>query len=55
MASWNSTAQKIIGYTSEEIVGKHFGISYQPNQRRAGVPNRALELAIQKGRHEVEG
>jgi PAS domain S-box-containing protein len=55
VASWNSTAQKIIGYTSEEIVGKHFGILYRPDERRAGVPNRALELAIQKGRHEVEG
>jgi PAS domain S-box-containing protein len=55
VASWNSTAQKIIGYTSEEIVGKHFGILYRPDERRAGVPNRAVELAIQKGRHEVEG
>ena len=55
MASWNSTAQKIIGYTSEEIVGKHFGILYRPDERRAGVPIRALELAIQRGRHEVEG
>ncbi|MGB6284788.1 MAG: MASE1 domain-containing protein, partial [Xanthobacteraceae bacterium] len=55
VASWNSTAQKIIGYTSKEIVGKHFGILYRPDERRAGVPIRALELAIQKGRHEVEG
>ncbi|HTE76066.1 MAG TPA: MASE1 domain-containing protein [Xanthobacteraceae bacterium] len=55
VASWNSTAQKIIGYTSEEIVGKHFGILYRPDERRASVPIRALELAIQKGRHEVEG
>ncbi len=55
VASWNNTAQKIIGYTSEEIVGKHFSILYRPDERHAGVPIRALELAIQKGRHEVEG
>jgi PAS domain S-box-containing protein len=55
VVSWNGTAQKIIGYTSEEIVGKHFSILYRPDERRAGVPIRALELAIQKGRHEVEG
>jgi PAS domain S-box-containing protein len=55
VASWNSTAQKIIGYTSKEVVGKHFGLLYRPDERRAGVPVRALELAIQKGRHEVEG
>jgi len=55
VASWNSTAQQIIGYTSQEIVGKHFSIFYRPDERRAGVPNRALELAGQKGRHEMEG
>ena len=55
VASWNSAAQQIIGYTTEEIVGKHFGIFYRPDERRAGEPNRALELAIQKGKHEVEG
>src|SRR5215813_4760364 len=55
VASWNSTAQKIIGYMTQEIVGKHFSIFYRPDERRAGVPNRALELAVQKGRHEMEG
>jgi PAS domain S-box-containing protein len=55
VASWNSTAQKIMGYTAEEIIGKHFGIFYRPDERRAGAPNRALELAIQSGKHEVEG
>ena len=55
VASWNSTAQKIIGYTSEEIVGKHFSILYRPDERRGSVPIQALELAVQKGRHEVEG
>jgi PAS domain S-box-containing protein len=55
VTSWNSTAQKIIGYTLEEIIGKHFGIFYRPDERRAGSPSRALESAIQGGKHEVEG
>ena len=55
IASWNSAAQKIMGYTAEEIIGKHFGIFYRPDERRAGEPHRALELAIQRGKHEVEG
>ena len=55
VASWNTTAQKIIGYTTQEIVGKHFSIFYRPDERRAGVPSRAMELAVQKGRHEMEG
>src|SRR6202047_5062152 len=55
IASWNSADQKIMGYTAEEIIGKHFGILYRPDERRAGAPDRALELANQRGKHEVEG
>jgi PAS domain S-box-containing protein len=55
IASWNSSAQRIIGYKSDEIIGKYFGILYRPDERRAGEPNRALELAIRHGKHEVEG
>ncbi|MGC2471642.1 MAG: PAS domain S-box protein, partial [Pseudolabrys sp.] len=55
VASWNSSAQKIMGYTTEEVVGKHFGIFFRPDERRTGEPNRALEGAIQRGKHEVEG
>jgi PAS domain S-box-containing protein len=55
VTSWNSTAQKIMGYTTEEIVGKHVGIFYRPDERRAGSPTRALESATREGKHEVEG
>jgi len=55
VASWNSGAQKVMGYAAEEVIGKNFGIFYRPDERRAGAPNRALELAVQRGKHEVEG
>jgi PAS domain S-box-containing protein len=55
VASWNSTAQHIIGYAADEIVGKHFGVFYRPDERRSGEPNRVLELAIKNGKHAVEG
>src|SRR3954454_17374611 len=55
VASWNSAAQKIMCYSAEEIIGKHFGIFYRPDERRAGAPNRALESAIQRGKHDIEG
>ena len=55
VASWNGAAQKIMGYSAEEIIGKHFGMFYRPDERRAGDPNRALELAIQRGKHDIEG
>jgi PAS domain S-box-containing protein len=55
VASWNGNAQHIIGYKTDEIVGKHFGILFRPDERRAGEPKHALELAIRNGKHEVEG
>jgi PAS domain S-box-containing protein len=55
IASWNGSAQKIMGYTTKEVVGKHFGIFFRPDERRTGEPNRALEQAIQRGKHEIEG
>jgi PAS domain S-box-containing protein len=55
VASWNSGAQRVMGYTAEEIIGQNFGIFYRPDERRADLPNRALESAIQIGKHEVEG
>ncbi len=55
VASWNSTAQQIIGYTSDEIIGKHFGVFYRPDERRSGEPDRVLELAVKNGKHAVEG
>ena len=55
VASWNNAAMQIIGYTANEVMGKHFAMFYRPDERRAGEPNRSLELAIQRGKHEVEG
>jgi PAS domain S-box-containing protein len=55
VASWNKAAEQIIGYSADEIMGKHFGIFYRPDERRAGEPNRTLDWAVQKGKHEVEG
>jgi PAS domain S-box-containing protein len=55
VASWNSAAQQITGYTADEILGQHFGIFYRPDERRTGDPNRALEMAAQKGKYDVEG
>jgi len=55
VASWNSGAQKVMGYTAEEIMGKSFATFFRPDERRVGAPNRTLELAIQRGKYEVEG
>lgn len=55
VASWNSGAQRIKGYRQEEIVGQHFSRFYTDEDRSAGLPKRALEIAEQDGRYEKEG
>ena len=53
--NWNKGAEKIKGYTASEIVGKDFRLFYTDEDRKAGVPERLLQQAIEKGRAEHEG
>jgi PAS domain S-box-containing protein len=55
VTSWNAGAQKIKGYTSEEIIGQHFSLFYTERDRAAGVPARALYAAAHDGKFEAEG
>ena len=55
VTSWNEGAQRIKGYPTSEIMGKHFSIFYTEEDREAGVPKRALETAKREGRYEAEG
>ena len=55
VVSWNSGAQKLKGYTREEIVGQHFSKFYPPDSVASGWPQEELRLARQRGRFEDEG
>lgn len=55
IAGWNPGAQRIKGYTAEEIVGQHFSRFYTPEDLEAGKPQRELEIATKTGRYEEEG
>jgi len=55
IATWNSGAQRIKGYNQSEIIGKHFSTFYTEEDRKADVPNRALEIAATTGKYEAEG
>jgi len=55
VVSWNSGAQKLKGYTREEIVGQHFSRFYPPDSVASGWPQEELRLARQRGRFEDEG
>jgi len=55
VTNWNVGAQRIKGYSPEEIVGEHFSRFYTPEDFEAGVPARALDTARKTGRYEAEG
>ena len=55
VTNWNTGAERIKGYTAEEIVGHHFSHFYTPEDREAGLPARALAMADEEGHFEHEG
>jgi PAS domain S-box-containing protein len=55
ITSWNSGAKRFKGYEKEEILGEHFSRFYTAPDRAAGLPQRALDMAIREGRFEGEG
>ena len=48
-------AERIKGYSPDEIIGEHFSRFYTPEDFEVGVPTRALETARETGRYEAEG
>ncbi|MCP3727524.1 PAS domain S-box protein [Paraburkholderia sp. CNPSo 3272] len=55
VTNWNPGAQRIKGYTEQEIVGRHFGCFYTEEDREKGMPAATLIRASTEGRSEHEG
>jgi PAS domain S-box-containing protein len=55
IVSWNTGAQKLKGWTREEILGQHFSIFYPKAAVDSGWPQEELRLAKLRGRFEDEG
>ncbi|MBX4906724.1 MULTISPECIES: PAS domain-containing sensor histidine kinase [Rhizobium] len=55
VSSWNFGAERIKGYRPDEIIGRHFSTFYTPEDRAAGLPEKALRVARAEGRFEREG
>lgn len=55
VTSWNIGAERLNGYSTDEIVGKHFAIFFPPQDVAAGKPVQELRRAALEGRYEEEG
>ncbi len=55
VTTWNAGAERIKGYTTQDIIGKHFSTFYPPAAVARGHPEYELRVATAEGRFEEEG
>jgi PAS domain S-box-containing protein len=55
VANWNLGAERIKGWTANEIVGQHFSVFYPQEALDHGWPDHELSVARREGRFEDEG
>ena len=53
--SWNAGAERIKGYTAEQIIGHNFSCFFPPEDIERGRPEELLRLTAASGRHEEKG
>jgi PAS domain S-box-containing protein len=53
--TWNAGAERLKGWSAEEIIGRSFTNFYPPEVVESGWPQRELEYARRDGRFEDEG
>ncbi len=54
IATWNTGAERILGYKESEIIGKPFGIIFTQQEIMNNDPQHELQIALEKGRSEDE-
>jgi PAS domain S-box-containing protein len=53
--SWNAGAERIKGYTSDQIIGHNFSCFFPPEDIKRGRPEEVLRITAASGRHEEQG
>ena len=54
VSTWNAGAERIKGWTADEIIGRHFSTFYVPEEAQSGKCEWELEVAARDGRFEDE-
>lgn len=52
--TWSCGAERITGYTADEMIGRHYSCLFTPESFISGLPVRELELAAADGRASIE-
>jgi diguanylate cyclase (GGDEF)-like protein/PAS domain S-box-containing protein len=55
VVSWNAGAERIKGYTAEQILGHNFSCFFSPEDIKRGRPEEVLRVTASRGRHEEHG
>jgi two-component system, sensor histidine kinase and response regulator len=55
VATWNAGAQRIQGYSAEEIIGQHFSRFFHADAQASGLPAEQLRQAATEGQAKSEG
>jgi diguanylate cyclase (GGDEF)-like protein/PAS domain S-box-containing protein len=53
--SWNAGAERIKGYTADQIIGHNFSCFFPPEDIERGRPEEVLRITAANGRHEEQG
>jgi PAS domain S-box-containing protein len=53
--TWNAGAERIKGYSADEIIGRDFACFFPAEDVARGRPQEVLRLAAEHGRHEEQG
>lgn len=55
IVSWNAGAERIKGYSAEEVIGKHFSMFFTEQDSLDGRPGFLVSEALKQGRAQDEG
>ncbi|HXM66815.1 MAG TPA: PAS domain S-box protein [Candidatus Acidoferrum sp.] len=55
VVSWNAGAERIKGYTADQIIGHSFSCFFPPEDIERGRPEEVLRITAASGRHEEQG
>ena len=55
VVSWNAGAERIKGYSAEQILGHNFSCFFSPEDIKRGRPEEVLLMTAASGRHEENG